>query len=120
MTNKLQSTTKIVVFEPLETQVKWLEAAVQLMTTNKTAVSEKCGVHRTRWYDWIKQPGFREWFFSEYKKMREVIIPELDEIGMKFARKGSIEHWKIMREAVEGEVKASGVKKRIVAEEFFE
>lgn len=84
------------VFTPTSAMQKWLDSSVKLMSTNKSEISSDCGVDRNNWYHWVKVPGFQDWFMSEYKRLRQVILPELDEIGMKMARRGQFDFWKEM------------------------
>lgn len=92
----LQNPTEKVIFKPTGAMQKWLDKAVELMSVNKSEISKACGVDRSTWYDWLDVPGFLDWYTAEYKRRRQVILPELDAIGMKQARRGDFNFWKEM------------------------
>lgn len=91
-----QESTELQVFKPTEAMSKWLDTAIEYLTTSPTNISRESGLDRTNWYIWIKIDGFEDWFYGEYKKRRKRILPKLDEIGMKFASKGDYNFWKDM------------------------
>ena len=73
-------------FNPSPEQVDFLQAAIKLCTyKNKTKIAEDANVGRTRWYDWLKQDGFPEWFYSEFNRAIKFKVYELDAIGFKKA-----------------------------------
>lgn len=83
-------------FKPTPYMIVFLQTAVQYMPETVKETAELCGIDRTLWYDWIKKDGFMDWYLENYTKARRGIIPTLDSIGMKYAKKGSYPHWKDM------------------------
>lgn len=83
-------------FQPTPAMIVWVDAAVKLGTDNKSEIERECNVSRNNWYEWIKQDGFEDWFFTEYKRKRRRWLPKLDEIGMKYAKRGDHNFWKDM------------------------
>jgi len=73
--------TIVTKFNPNENQVKFLQAAINVGTyKNKTSVAEEAGVTRKVWYDWLKQDGFAEWFYTEFNRALKFRVFELDMI----------------------------------------
>ena len=95
-----QKITEIAAFNPTLKMEEYLETAVALLTDSPSKIVAKCTAGRTSWYDWRKIEGFEDWFYTEYRKRRVRIIPKLDEIGMKFATKGSFQHWEALNKKV--------------------
>jgi len=86
--NKIPETEPTIVtkFNPSENQVKFLQEAIKSCTyKNKTALAEAAGVTRKVWYDWIKQAGFKEWFYGEFQTAIQFKVYELDAIGFRKA-----------------------------------
>jgi len=79
---------------------EYLDTAVQLLTDSPSKVAAHCEVARRTWYDWVEIPGFEDWFYSEYARLRRRIIPKLDELTMKYAKKGSFQHLELMTRKV--------------------
>ncbi len=68
-------------FDPSENQVKFLQAAINVGTyKNKSSVAEQAGVDRSTWYNWLKEDGFPEWFYSEFNRSIQFRVFELDMI----------------------------------------
>lgn len=95
-TKKSVISTEKAVFKPTPYMIVFLQTAVQYMPETVKETAELCGMDRTLWYDWVKKDGFMDWYLDEYSKARRGIIPKLDSIGMKYAKKGSYPHWKDM------------------------
>lgn len=89
--------TELAEFKPTLGMEKWLETQAELMSDTITEIAEACGLDRSNWYDWLKKPGFEDWYFSEYEKRLSRIRPQLDAIGMKFAKRGEYQFWKDMQ-----------------------
>lgn len=92
-------------YEPTAKQLEWLDIAIQIRSDSPSDVEQACkdlGIKTTRqsWYDWKKIEGFTQWFYEQWRERRKEWLGELDAIGMKFARKGSLEHWKEMNRKV--------------------
>ena len=106
LTNLEQETTKVAKFKPTTKQIKWLETQIELGTDKKVKIAKLSGIARTTYYDWLKIPGFWDWYIMEYRKAREKWLPYLDKIGLKRAEK-DYNYWRDMREAA-GEVVQKG------------
>lgn len=101
----IQELTNKQSYQPTAKQIEWLELAIQLKTDSPSEIEAACkevGITTTRisWYDWKKISGFTKWFYEEWRERRREWLGELDAIGMRFAKKGSLEHWKTMRQAI--------------------
>jgi hypothetical protein len=95
-----QKQTDITTFEPNSKMYEYLDTAIELLSDSPSKVTSNCSVGRTTWYDWLKLPGFEDWFYEQYRLRRRRIIPKLDEIGMKHAKRGSFQHWEAMNKKV--------------------
>lgn len=93
---QLTTSTNQTEFKPTPHMILWLNTAAQYMPETVTEVARLCGLDRTNWYKWIELDGFTDWYFEAYAKARRGIIPTLDSIGMRYAKKGSYPHWKDM------------------------
>lgn len=91
-----QDKTPTTKFRPSEKQLDWLETSIRLMTTSPKAIEQESQASRSAWYLWLKDPGFEDWYFEEYRKLRRRFLPTLDEIGMKFAKQGNHDFWRDM------------------------
>lgn len=92
--------TKTSDFEPSLKMKEYVLTAVELGTNSPTKIEQNGEVSRRTWYDWVKIPGFEDWFYSEYVRLRKRMIPELDAIAMKYAKKGSFQHLELMTRKV--------------------
>jgi hypothetical protein len=92
--------TKPAVFEPTIKMKEYVIAAVELGTNSPTKIEQNSALARRTWYDWVKLPGFEDWFYNEYSRLRRRIIPELDELTMKYAKRGSFQHLELMTKKV--------------------
>jgi len=100
-TKGIQKSTKEKVFKPSPKQQEYVLAAVEAMTDSPTKIAEKCGVSRSAWYKWLREdPDFIAWFYEEYRNMRKRIIPRLDAIALKHAKRGDFDFWKAMNQKV--------------------
>lgn len=60
--------TKSRTFEPTPHMIVWLDCAVELASDNKSEIETNCNVSRKSWYDWLKVPGFEDWYHLEYAR----------------------------------------------------
>lgn len=89
-------------FQPSENQKDFLQAAIANCSyKNKSKISEDAGVHRTRWYDWLKEDGFPEWFYSEFNRAIQFKVHELDTIGFRLAET-DFKYWEAMQKKYGG------------------
>jgi hypothetical protein len=83
-------------FKPTPHMEKWLDTAVELNSDSPKEISTVSELRRANWYDWLKVPGFEDWYYENYKKKRRRWLPTLDKIGMKQAQRGEFNFWKEM------------------------
>lgn len=95
-----QNPTEITTFNPTHKMVEYVDTAVRILSDSPSKVSANCEVDRRSWYDWLKLPGFEDWFYDEYTRRRKRIIPKLDAIGMKHASRGAYQFWEAMNKKV--------------------
>ncbi len=86
--------TDVGVFQPTDKMEEYLNTAVMVLSDSPSKIEKQCEVTRKSWYFWLKTvPGFEDWFYSEYRRLRQRIIPKLDEMGMKHASRGDFAFW---------------------------
>lgn len=85
-------------FEPTPHQIVWVDTAVKLGTTSPTKIARESGIDASNWgrNKWLGQEGFYDWFVSEWRRKRYHLIPELDEIAIKYAKRGKYDFWEAM------------------------
>jgi hypothetical protein len=91
-----ESTKEIVKFQPRMTQVNWLNKAMELMTDNISEISSAVGLDRSNWYAWQQEPGFIDWYMSQWNERIKVYGAHLDAIGIKRATKDH-KYWRDMQ-----------------------
>ena len=93
--------TDVGVFQPTDKMEEYLNTAVMVLSDSPSKIEKQCEVTRKSWYFWLKTvPGFEDWFYSEYRRLRQRIIPKLDEMGMKHASRGDFAFWQAMNRKV--------------------
>ena len=96
-------------YEPSPCQVEYLKAAISIGTNkNKAEVARVAEVRRQNWWEWLKVPGFYEWFMVEFKRAMASMVYELDLIGLQMAEK-DFKYWEAMQQKYGG-LGAKGVK----------
>ena len=103
----LPQTVKI--FSPTPSMEKWLDTAIELSIDSPTELSKETGLVKQNWYNWLKEPGFEDWYYEAYKNKRKRWLPALDAIGMKHAKAGKYDFWKDMNKKA-GDILDDGVK----------
>jgi hypothetical protein len=83
-------------FKPLANMEKWLDTSIELQTDSPTEISIKIGLSKSNWYEWLKKPGFEDWYYLEYERRIRRWRPYLDSIGLKNAKK-DYNYWKDMQ-----------------------
>ena len=68
-------------FKPTPAMEKWLDTAIELRSDSPTEISQQSSLTKQAWYKWLKQPGFEDWYYENYKNKRKRWIPTLDNIG---------------------------------------
>jgi hypothetical protein len=86
-------------FKPTPHMQIWLDTAIELQSDSPTEISAVAEQRRENWYDWLKVPGFEDWYYENYKKERRRWLPTLDRMGMEESGKGKYDFWKDMRKA---------------------
>lgn len=96
-----QGSAEVATFKPTDKMQEYLMTAIEMATDSPSKIEKNCGVTRDAWYYWLKEvPGFEDWFYSEYQRLRRKIIPKLDAITMKYAERGSYQHLELMTKKV--------------------
>ena len=90
-------------FKPTPAMEKWLDTAIELRSDSPTEISQQSSLTKQAWYKWLKQPGFEDWYYENYKNKRKRWLPTLDKIGLEQAKKGKYDFWKDLRRSA-GEV----------------
>lgn len=83
-------------FKPTLGMEKWLETQIETKSSSPTYISKKSGLSKTNWYDWLKKPGFEDWYYQAYEERTRRWRPYLDSIGLKNA-KHEYNYWKDMQ-----------------------
>lgn len=96
-------------FHPTDKQWEYLNTAIKELTDRPSTIERNCSISRQSWYRWQKNPDFNLWFYAEYRKARQSIIPKLDEIGLKYSNRGNFDFWRAMNQKV-GEMPLEGSK----------
>jgi len=90
------------IYNPTPAELKLLE--VLLMPDNaKLNVTEKCdlaGISRTTYYELMKKPEFMRLCKDTALDLVKSEIMSLMQIGIKEAKDGSFQHWKILLEMI--------------------
>lgn len=96
VTELSKESTEIEVFKPTPHMIVWIDTAIQMIGESIESIATECGIDRSTYYSWKKDPKWIDWYTEEYKKRRSRLIPQLDEIAMKWARKGSFSHLELL------------------------
>ena len=104
MTKKLAETTpkdlaKPQEFKPTPAMRVWLDTAVKLMSDNLSEIERECQISRNNWYEWLKKPGFIEWWRSEWDKRLRAHGWRLDAMGLQRAKR-DFKYWESMQKRV--------------------
>ncbi|PWT73646.1 MAG: hypothetical protein C5B59_12695 [Bacteroidetes bacterium] len=83
-------------FKPTPHMIAYLETASQMVGESITTICESCGIDHSTVSRWKQVPGWYDWYVAEYRKRRHRLIPELDEIAMKYAKRGSFQHLELL------------------------
>jgi hypothetical protein len=83
-------------FKPTLGMEKWLDIQIEIKSDSPTEISIESGLSKTNWYEWLKRPGFKDWYYAEYEKRTREWRPYLDSIGLKRA-KHDFNYWKEMQ-----------------------
>lgn len=87
--------TKPEPFEPTPGMLLWIDTAIDIVSDSPSKISEACKMSRQTWYDWLKIPGFEDWYYEQYKNKRKRWLPTLDRIGMMRSER-DYNYWKDM------------------------
>lgn len=64
-------------------------------------ICERAGISRTTYFNMLKKPGFMDYYRARIKLMVKEIGGQLVNLGIREARKGSFQHWKVLMEMAE-------------------
>lgn len=95
-----QNVTELKDFKPTPHMLVWLDTQVQIQTDVVDEIARQSNIAEMSWYRWIKQDGFEDWYWAEYDRRTRRWKPTVDAIGMKFAKRGSAEHFKYLAQRV--------------------
>lgn len=84
-------------FKPSANQEKFLDAAIQSGEDTIVNIAKLAGIDECTYYRWRKEPGFLEWYDTEYQKGLLANRWRLSAIGMKQARRDH-KYWRDMLE----------------------
>jgi hypothetical protein len=88
-------------FQPTPHMQVWLDTQVRLQTDVVDEIERESKIADAHWSRWCKEvKGFEDWYWNEYDKRTRRWKPTIDAIGMKFAKKGSAEHFKYLAQRV--------------------
>jgi hypothetical protein len=91
--------TKKTEFKPTKGMIKWLNSSVEIGLENISDVSRHCGVDRSRWYDWVQDSDFIEWFRREWNNRLGVQSAYLDSVGLRQAKR-DYKYWEGMQKRI--------------------
>ena len=74
----------------------WLNTQIETRSDSPTYISQKAGLSKANWYEWLKKPGFEDWYYQAYEEKTRRWRPYLDTIGLKKAR-NEYNYWKDMQ-----------------------
>jgi len=83
-------------FRPTAAMRLWVRTSVTLDTAKISRIAEECGVDRNNWYNWLKKPGFLQWYDAEREEAMVLLRSQLDSIGLKQAAK-DFRYFKLMQ-----------------------
>lgn len=83
-------------FRPTAAMRLWVRTSVTLDTAKIARIAEECGVDRNNWYNWLKKPGFLQWYDNEREEAMVLLRSQLDSIGLKQAAK-DFRYFKLMQ-----------------------
>lgn len=101
MTDKslLNISTEIETYKPTPHMVVWLDTAIHSESEDISKIADECGIDRTNWYKWRKDPKFNEWFITEWNKRIKAVAWKLDAIGLRMAKR-DYRYWEGMQRRV--------------------
>ena len=83
-------------FKPTPAMTVWLNTQIETRSDSPTYISQKAGLSKANWYEWLKKPGFEDWYYQAYEEKTRRWRPYLDNIGLKKAR-NEYNYWKDMQ-----------------------
>lgn len=94
-------------FKPTPHMLHWLNTQVQTQSDVIDQIARDSGIDESSWYKWLKQEHFEDWYWGEYDKMTRRWKPTVDAIGLRFAKKGSPQHFEYLAKRV-GNIREKG------------
>lgn len=83
-------------FRPTPAMKVYLDTAIQMVGEPVVKICEEAQIAEQTYYAWKKLPGWYDWYVEEYKKRRHRLIPMLDDIAVKYAKRGSYQHLELL------------------------
>lgn len=87
-------------FKPTPHMLHWLNTQVQTQSDVIDQIARDSGIDESSWYKWLKQEHFEDWYWGEYDRLTRRWKPTVDAIGLKFAKKGSPQHFEYLAKRV--------------------
>lgn len=94
-------------FKPTPHMIVWLDTQARIQTDVIEEIARESSIAKSTWYEWLKNPQFEDWYWAEYDRRTRRWKPTVDAIGLKFAKRGSAEHFKYLAQRV-GNVREQG------------
>lgn len=104
--------TELATFTPTPAMRIWLDTAIDMQSDSITDIANACQLSRAAWYEWLKVPGFEDWYYTNYKQQRRRWLPKLDAMGMANAKR-DFNYWKEMKKAAGDGDESGGTKIQI-------
>lgn len=90
------SLTKPEEFKVLPGMLVWLDTQIRMGTDVIDQIAKESKITDSTWYNWLKRPGFEDWYWSEYDKKIRRWKPLVDAEGIRWMKRGSPKHFEIM------------------------
>lgn len=94
--SKSTQLTEVKEFQPTPAMRVWLDTAIKTESDSITDIEKASKITAQSWYNWLKLPGFIEWYDAEWTRMLSGFGWKLDVIGMKNAKKDH-RYWESMQ-----------------------
>lgn len=87
-------------FQPTPHMLVWLDTQARIMTDVVDEIARQSKISDASWYNWLKLDGFEDWYWPEYDRRTRRLKPTVDRIGLKFAERGSPQHFEYLAKRV--------------------
>lgn len=87
-------------FQPTPHMIVWLDTQIRTGSDVIDEIARESKVADATWYTWLQKPGFEDWYWTEYDRRVRRWKPTVDALGLKYARKGSPQHFEYLAKRV--------------------